>query len=149
MASISGCGSSSPTAPAPAPAATPTPTPASIRVQTVAIDSARADPGWAVIYDVRVTESGGVGAVINNASAELYEAGEKGILLERRNSNALDDNRLEANATEVYRLIFGFLTTPRVGRYLLVKVSFTDDSGNTLEFSQLHRAGDTIPEDPW
>ena len=82
-------------------------------------------------------------------SAELYEAGENGSLLERRNNNVLDDNRLEANTTEVYRVIFGFNTVPRVGRYLLLEISFTDDSGNTFEFSQLHRAGDTIPGGPW
>jgi hypothetical protein len=136
-----GCGDDGPTTPTPAPmppAPSPAPTPAAadIDVEVVEAFVLATGQGNLLLMDLKMVESGGLGANINFIRVEIFKA--TGEFEERQEIgadeiiDASDSNRLEANQTREESWGLVFRATIKSGRLLRVTVGFTDDAGNDI-----------------
>ena len=134
-AMLGGCGESNVVNPTPSP--TPTPTPARA-VVGIALDKIGIDVGklpgfqFALVFNMKVTESGGLGANIDYIRLDVFLA--DGTALERTqlgSGQIPGGNRLAASAARDFTAVsLGFSSEILTGRYVIVSVGTTDDKGN-------------------
>jgi hypothetical protein len=135
-----GCGDDGPATPTPTPTPAPTPSPpaaAKIKVDVVDAGVLASGQGNLLFMDLKMVESGGLGANINFIRVEIFKA--TGEFEERQEIGADDiidetgSNRLEKNATREESWVLLFRATIKSGRLLNVTVGFTDDAGNDID----------------
>jgi hypothetical protein len=132
---FSGCGEVTPLTPDPGPTPTPAPARANVGLSLtgIAIDFGTV-PGYtyAIVSNVRLTESGGVAATIDYIRLDFHLPNNS--LLERTQLSGGQipgGTALAARGTRDFQALgLGFNNDPLTGRYIVISVQTTDARGN-------------------
>jgi hypothetical protein len=138
---VMGCNGSSSgtTSPSPTPTTTVPAGPSAANITVTILDAAYVATGGgnAVGFELRITESAGLGANINFIRVDVFRA--TGLFEERQEIGSgqiiaqTGSNRLEASQTRNMTAILTFNATVKRGRILRLTLGTTDDRGNSVD----------------